>query len=162
MTADGGEVLATEYLYGISSPRFDGDDSRYYVPAEVVRFRITKKTPKRIYYIVSASWELGPRIGFVDRQRIEVDGEIYNRSRSWSDSDFHLYLRPPTSESTEPESPDLAELKAAMRAAHPDMGGSHEDFLRAHERYEAARVAEGAHARRVGQQTTPQEGDRVT
>jgi hypothetical protein len=155
VSAGGGEILATEYLYAIEAGHFDGDDSRFYVPQRVVSFPITKKTPKRIYYVASADWELRPRIGFVDRQRIEADGEVYSRNRHWSAPDFHLYLNPPALD--EP-GPALAELKAAMRAAHPDMGGTHEDFLRAHEQYEKARAAEASDVTRVGQQRHPRKG----
>lgn len=40
---------------------------------------------------------------------------------------------------TTPPPTDLKELKAEMRAAHPDMGGTEEDFVQAHARYVAAR-----------------------
>lgn len=40
---------------------------------------------------------------------------------------------------TEPPQTDLKELKAQMRAAHPDMGGTEEAFVQARARYVAAR-----------------------
>jgi hypothetical protein len=131
------DVTAAEYLYGVDSTV--PDDSRFYEPPRVVRFRITKKTPKRIYYVVSEDWEPRARIGFVDRQRIEADGEIYQRNRHWSAPDFHLYLSAP--ELQEPAKPDLAALRAEMAAAHPDRGGSNEAFIAARQRYEQARKA---------------------
>lgn len=134
MSAD---VTATEYLYGVDSTV--ADDSRFYEPPRVVRFRITKKTAKRIYYVVSEDWEPRTRIGFVDRQRIEADGEIYQRNRHWSAPDFHLYLSPPKLQ--QPAKPDLAALRAEMAAAHPDRGGSDEAFIAARQRYEQARKA---------------------
>lgn len=144
---EGETLLAVEYLYAIEAAHFDGDDSRFYVPNRVVTYRITKKTPKRIYYIRRQSGHQRadgtfPRteIGYVNRQQIETDGEIYNKAAGWWSPDFHLYLEPPALEQYAPAPPDLAELKAAMRAAHPDMGGTHEAFLEAHERYERARV----------------------
>lgn len=132
MTAD---PAAIEYLYGIDSSV--ADDNRFYEPPRVVRFRILKKTPKRIYYVASRDWETRTRTGFVDRQRIEADGEIYQRNRHWSAPDFHLYLAEP--ELPQARKPDLAELKTAMTEAHPDRGGSNEAFIEARRRYEAAK-----------------------
>lgn len=147
MTAPGEDLLAVEYLYAIEAAHDEGDDSRFHVPTRVVTYRITKKTPKRIYYIRRQSGHQRPdgsfprtTIGFVNRQKIESEGEVYNRSLGWWSPDFHLYLNPPVLEAYSEAVPDLAELKAAMRAAHPDVGGSHEAFLEAHERYEQARV----------------------
>jgi hypothetical protein len=130
------EVTTVEYLYGIDSTV--SDDARYYQAPRVVQFRITKKTAKRIYYVASAEWEPRPRVGFVDRQRIEADGEIYLRNRHWSAPDFHLHLSPPESEHS--TKPDLATLRAEMAAAHPDRGGTDDEFIAARERYERARV----------------------
>ncbi|MEW2069029.1 hypothetical protein [Streptomyces sp. NPDC007346] len=126
-----------EYLYGVDSSV--ADDSRFYEPPRVVKFRITKKTPKRIYY---ARRDDGQAVatGFVDRQRIEADGEIYSRTRGWWSPDFHLHLSPPDLDRV--ASPDLGELKAAMAAAHPDRGGTDAEFIAARNRYENARTKE--------------------
>jgi hypothetical protein len=137
--AAGEDLLKVEYLYAIQAEHWSGDDSRFHVPKQVITFRIIKKTPKRIYYIASEGWEPRRRTGYVDRQRIEAEGEVYSRSLHWSAPDFHLYLEAPELEEYAP-APDLAQLKAAMRAAHPDVGGSDEAFREAHERYERARV----------------------
>src|SRR5215470_3830986 len=88
-----------EFLYGIQAGRYDGNDD--WKPAHTVRFRITKKTTKRIYY-VARDWAIRPEIRFVDRQRIEADGEIYQRSRHWSEPDKHLYLADPVVEQAAP------------------------------------------------------------
>lgn len=130
------DVTTTEYLYGIDSSV--NDDDRYDQGPQIVQFRITKKTPKRIYYIASEDWEHRSRIGFVNRQRIEADGEVYQHGKHWSSPQFHLYLEKPNLNAS--SEPSLDQLKAAMRAAHPDMGGSHEAFLAAHKRYEQARA----------------------
>ena len=127
-----------EFLYGIDSSV--DDDSTRYRPPRVVQFRITKKTPRRIYYVASRDWEVRPRIGFVDRPRIETDGEVWQRNRHWSAPDFRLHLAPPVIEQA--AKPDLAELKAAMAAAHPDHGGTDEAFIAARRRYETARDRE--------------------
>jgi hypothetical protein len=156
-TAQGGGTLAssdltpTEYLYGIDSNV--SDDSRFYQGPRVVQFRITKKTAKRIYYVTSEDWEPRTRIGFVDRQRIEADGEIYLHNRHWSDPGFHLYLSPP--ELQQHAKPDLASLRAEMAAAHPDRGGTDEAFIAARTRYEQARAS-------AQKQTPPTEGDQMT
>lgn len=138
MSAQGGELETAEFLYGIDSTV--SDDSRFYQGPRVVQFRITKKTAKRIYYVSSGDWEPRPRIGFVDRQRIEADGEVYLHSRHWSDPQFHLFLSPPELE--DQAGPDLASLRAEMAAAHPDRGGSDEAFIAARSRYERARASQ--------------------
>lgn len=141
-----GDVLVVEYLYAIQAEHFEGDDSRFHVPNQVITFRVTKKTQKRIYYIRRHDGHRRPDgtyprtvIGFIDRQEIESAGEVYRRSAGWWEPDFHLYLKPPALEVYAPAL-DLAALKAAVRAAHPDMGGSHEAFLEAHEKYDRAKA----------------------
>ena len=120
--AQGADVLAVEYLYAIQAEHHEGDDNRFYVPKKVITFRVAKKTAKRIYYVRSES---RGDVGYIDRQQIEAAGEIWRKSAGWWEPDARLYLQPPVLEVYAP-APDLAELKAAMRAAHPDMGGSEE------------------------------------
>lgn len=129
------EAVPVEFLYAIESEHHDGNDD--WVPACVVSFRITKKTPKRIYYIRRERIPGDLEIGYVNRQKIEADGEIYNHGAGgWWAPDFHLHLTPP--EIQQHRRPNLAELKAAMAAAHPDRGGTDAAFIAARERYERA------------------------
>lgn len=131
MTAQGEDRLAssdlapTEYLYELWDANWDdGPLGNYWI----LRHEITKKTNKRIYFVMTNG-----RAGFVDRQRIEADGEIYHgypRRR--------LHLAPPEIPH-QPKSPSLPELKQAMADAHPDRGGSDEAFIAARARYEQAR-----------------------
>ncbi|WP_399554190.1 hypothetical protein OG582_40395 (plasmid) [Streptomyces anulatus] len=124
MTAQGDEVVATEYLYELWDANWDDGPLGNY---KVLRYEITKKTPKRIYFVMNG------RSGFVDRPRIEADGEIlhgYTRRR--------LHLNPPEIPSQR-KSPSLPELKQAMADAHPDRGGTDEAFIAARARYERAR-----------------------
>jgi len=115
---------AIEYLYELWDANWDDGPLGNY---QILRHPITKKTPKRIYFTLTNG-----RSGFVDRQQIEADGEIYH---GYTLRRLHL---------TEPEIPtrpkpqSLAELKAAMAAAHPDRGGTDEAFIAARKRYEAA------------------------
>lgn len=136
-----------EYLYGIDSDPGDDGPAR---PPRIVRFRITKKTPKRIYYARRQPC-LGPATGYVNRQQIETDGEIYNHGAGgWWAPDFHLYLTEPTLPDHR-RRPDLAELRTAMAAAHPDRGGTDAEFIAARARYERARTT--SHPSRT--ETTP-------
>lgn len=128
-----------EFLYGIDSTV--SDDSRFYEPPRVVQFRITKKTSKRIYYVAKEFVEYAPRIRYVDRQAIERDGHVTRRTGGWWEPDLTVYLQPPSVE--RPKAPTVAELKAAMAAAHPDRGGTDAEFIAARARYERARAAEG-------------------
>ncbi|MDX3026738.1 hypothetical protein [Streptomyces scabiei] len=133
------EPATVEYLYGIDSSV--ADDSRFYEPPRVVQFRITKKTPKRIYYVRRERIPGDIEIGYVNRQQIEADGEIYNHGAGgWWAPDFHLYLNPPELE--QPATPDLATLRAEMAHAHPGRGGTDEAFIAARQRYERARNQE--------------------
>ncbi len=133
-------------------PAPDTSDARiteYLYTRHGYKFRITKKTKKRVFYCreplpIEESEYTDIRflahtdeIGVVDRQKLEQEGEVYNMAHCWND-DFHLYRVPPSLREEEPF-PDLRELKAAMAAAHPDRGGSSEAFIKARARYEAAR-----------------------
>lgn len=127
-----------EYLYAIDGNRFDGNDD--WIASYIVTFRITKKTPKRIYYVRSQYDGEDPVIGFVNRQDIEANGEVHNYGVHWCRPDRHLYLNPPDVGSGREPEPDLAELKAAMAAAHPDRGGSDAAFIAARQKYEHAKT----------------------
>jgi hypothetical protein len=140
-----------EYLYG----RFYHAGSEYIGDREVhgiVAFPIVKKTKHRIFYKRHWVWfwpqdEEGwscPKhyendVRFVDREKLEVIGEIGTNHR-WQE-DWHLYLTPPYPPAD--EEPDaiqnLKRLKAKMAAAHPDRGGTSADFIDARKRYVEAR-----------------------
>lgn len=147
----------TEYLfsYYTHTSDYDCSTSRHFI-----RFQIVKKTAKRIYYLDTAEEvdELSgepvredyggirsldyARNGFVDRQKLETDGEVRNRGRHWSSDDYHLYaslqiVRERFSPRDAEE--DIAALKAAMADAHPDRDGSSEQFIAARQRYVDAR-----------------------
>jgi hypothetical protein len=150
---------AVQYLYGRYWYDSDMGDSHFVC----YRFQVTRKTKKRIFYsrkpetlnpdgtpdgnCLGSDYE--DRIGFVDRQVMERDGEIRHRGRHWSDRESHLYA---TFEACVPrrgeiEEPDLLELKAAMAAAHPDKGGTSKTFIAARERYLAAKARQRGGAR---------------
>jgi hypothetical protein len=152
--SDAKDANVVEYLYGYSHV---SDDLSLY------RFRITKKTAQRIYCVRGGEWidENGePRdfgnirstsddddvIGYVNRQKLEADGNVYNRGVHWCYPDFRLYVSLEAclgdryrEEKLKPE--DIRHLKAAMAAAHPDRGGSSAAFIEARSRYVAARRA---------------------
>ncbi len=121
MSAD---VAATEYLYELWDANWDDGPMGNW---RILRHEITKKTAKRIYF------HLRGRTGFVDRQKIEADGEIYHGYTM-----RRLHLAPPEIPHR-PQSLSLAELKQAMADAHPDRGGTDEAFIAARKRYERAR-----------------------
>ena len=127
--------IVIEYLYAIEPGAYDANDN--WRTAHVIQLRITKKTVKRIYY-VRPERDLHPRTAFVNRQAIERDGEVVNRSRSWWEADIRVYLTPPTINEL-PARPDPSTLRAAMANAHPDRGGSDAAFIAARARYQAAR-----------------------
>jgi hypothetical protein len=142
-----------EYLYGYSR---GGEDT----PGHPVRYRITKKTAKRVYYVRQEEWldERGElqshqpyaptddeRIGFINRQKLDANGEVHNHGVHWWRPDFRLYA---SLEAVlgdryrhRDAEPDLLKLKAAMAAAHPDRGGSSAAFIAARAAYVTARRA---------------------
>jgi hypothetical protein len=128
----------------------------------VRKFRIIKKTAQRIYYDSGPlPWEQDDRypnirdlteyqIRFINRQKIEQDGQIWSHANSgWWEADCRLYLQPPMpeprwlqdEERRKPKSGvELLVLKQAMADAHPDRGGSDAAFIAARERYLQARA----------------------
>lgn len=125
------EIAAIDFLYGIEAEHGSGPD---WVPTHVVKFRVTKKTARRIYYL-PREWRDEQR--FVDRLTLERDGQVTRKSGGWWESDLTVYLNPPAL--AEAHQPSLDELKAAMASAHPDRGGSGEAFIAARQRYERAK-----------------------
>ncbi len=116
---------AAEYLYELWDANWDDGPLGNY---QVLRHEITRKTPKRIYFTYSNG-----RTGYVDRQRIEADGEVYHGQTL-----RRLHLAPPEIPHR-PTPPSLAELRQAMADAHPDRGGTDAAFIAARDRYERAR-----------------------
>jgi hypothetical protein len=157
--SDNTESKSVEYLY--SRNGFVSDQTSEYVEW-VCRFPIIKKTAKRIYYS-DADEEIDElsgepiskdyggicsldeaKIGFVDRQELEANGEVCNRGRHWSANDYKLYaslkaLKNSRRRSDDDEEIDLPKLKAAMAAAHPDRGGSNAAFIEARRAYVEAK-----------------------
>lgn len=139
----GQAAAAVEYLYGtIHTWLDDGWNTEI---REVVPFRITKKTPKRIYYTREGAipWADADDIGYIDRQDLESDGVAYQRSRR-NQRDYRLYESRERAEAVvfgeqaAEEQDDLRELRQAMAKAHPDRGGTSEGFIAARKRYEDA------------------------
>jgi hypothetical protein len=157
-----------EYLYAAEwSDRWDHDGSHWGMPREwhVWRFRITKKTKKRIYYMRKGEGIDGApvpycsrtdeeTIGYIDREAFEMAdttgpewrhteaGEIF--TRNYYSDDYHLYAAPPPKPPARAafgaiDADTLKKLKAEMAAAHPDKGGTNEAFREARQRYVDAR-----------------------
>jgi hypothetical protein len=161
--ADGSEARPVEYLYARETCWSDGYrcecadlTGEEKVLYHINKFQIIRKTRQRIYFskkpervreplpLLVDTTECGT--GYVDRQKIETEGDIYSHSAHWSADFFHLYLSlegllAAHLRRDEGATPDLSELKAAMAAAHPDRGGSDEAFIAARARYVAVRRA---------------------
>ncbi|MFE7754289.1 hypothetical protein [Streptomyces sp. NPDC057429] len=117
-----------EFLYELWDANWDDGPLGNY---KVLAHPVTRKTARRIYFTRN-----GHRAGFVDRRRIEADGEVFYRPLART-----LHLNPPEIPS-QPKPPSLLELKRAMANAHPDRPeGTHEAFIAARARYEQARAA---------------------
>jgi hypothetical protein len=147
---DASDARPIEYLYARDSCWSDGP-----CPCEdltgtarwnyhLKKFQIIKKTAQRIYYtrdpisfVDGSTYAFSRGTAFVDREKIEREGET--RTRKWWCSDYHLYLQPPQPEKESESAPDVARLKAEMVAAHPDRGGTSAAFIEARRRYVDAR-----------------------
>jgi hypothetical protein len=120
-----GDVAVAEYLYELWDANWDDGPMGNW---QILKHEITKKTPKRIYFVMGNG-----RSGFVDRQKIEADGEVYHGYTL-----RRLHLAPPEIPH-QPKRASLPDLKQAMADAHPDRGGTDEAFIAARHRYERAR-----------------------
>lgn len=123
-------LAPAEFLYELWDANWDDGPLGNY---KILAHPVTKKTAKRIYFTY-----LRGRNGFVDRQRIEADGEVYHGY-----SRRRLHLAPPDIP-RRAKPPTLPELRKAMADAHPDRGGTHEAFIAARQRYESARAREAS------------------
>ena len=121
-----------EFLYELWDANWDDGPLGNY---QILRHPITKKTAKRIYFVYLNQH----RASFVDRQKIEVDGEILHGHTL-----RRLHLTPPEIPDR-PKAPSLPELRRAMADAHPDRGGTEEGFIAARKRYEKARQITATH-----------------
>ncbi len=95
-------------------------------------------------------WEYGPhredrcRHGYPpgvipipgDRHLPGPAGRLFFATREAAED--HLYLERERAEQTAREAPSVTELRRAMADAHPDRGGTAEQFIEARRRYETA------------------------
>lgn len=144
-TADAGVI---EYLYG--TVNYWPDDGYGTEVRKVVPFRVTRKTAKRIYYIRRQHAPGDVVTGYIDRQVLERDGEVRNRGTDWFAPDGTLYGTREAAEEylfgadrererqRQERGPDLKRLRQEMAGAHPDRGGTDEQFMAARERYKQA------------------------
>ncbi|WP_128977262.1 hypothetical protein [Streptomyces roseicoloratus] len=130
MTTDLTANPQPEYLYELWDVNWDDGPLGNW---KILRHEITRKTARRIYFTLDNG-----RTGYLDRKKIESEGEIYHGRTC-----RHLHLTPPGIPRP-PKPPSLTELRKAMADAHPDRGGSSEAFIAARARYERARRAAGA------------------
>lgn len=148
------DAVPVEYLYGtmVYWPD-DGPEVR-----EVRPFRISRKTAKRVYYVRLQTRSGRVDLGFIDRGALERDGEVRRKSGHWWEDDGHLFATRDAAEAHigigagadrpfAPEVPDLAQLKQEMADAHPDRGGTAEEFIAARKRYESAAAKVAAQQR---------------
>lgn len=102
------------------------DDSDWILPV-----KITKKTAKRIYFI-----DYHERVGFVDRERLIRDGGVLHRP-----SQRYLCVEKPLTDAEQVaamRAENIARLRREMADAHPDRGGTSEEFRSAYARYQRA------------------------
>lgn len=130
-------------------PGFYDHGARQWVHSKIVRLPVTKTTPKRIYFLRSS--EPGEfETGYIDRQAFETKGWVYSSrfrkiyAKAPELPDDKPYIPPPLRpeygyRAATVSVEELKRLKAVMRAAHPDLGGTSEAFIKARAEYERAR-----------------------
>lgn len=133
-------------LFAIAFGYYD-HGARRWVHSKIVQLPVVKVTAKRIYFLRSSEPDEF-ETGYLDRQTFETRGWVYSSRHN------KIYATPPKVPDDKPFIPrpprpeyprttvtvaELKQLKAEMRAAHPDLGGSDAEFIRARERYVRAR-----------------------
>lgn len=96
-------VPEDEYLYELWDANWDDGPLGNY---QILRHKITRKTAKRIYFTLTNG-----RTGYVNRQQIEANGEIYHGYTL-----RRLHLEPPEIPN-HPKPPSLADLRKPMAEA---------------------------------------------
>lgn len=136
---------AVEYVYG--TRHHYPDDWTLPEVREVIAYRVTRRTAARVYYVRD---ELHGQAGYVDRAALEREGCAWRRSARWHEADSTVYATREAAEHalgldrpTARDAPDLKQLRLDMANAHPDRGGTLEEFTASRRRYERARASAG-------------------
>ena len=141
-----------EYLYVACVRGYPAGTRRWVQEVPIVR-----KTPKLIYY-ASDSWDRREAVvspGCISREQFEADtlypagvipvpghrhrraGRLFFATREAAEADLHRGERQ-RAERGSARAPAIKDLRRAMIDAHPDRGGTAEQFIQAHRRYRLA------------------------
>jgi hypothetical protein len=121
------DVVPVEYLY---SP-WMYEDERGHLDTEVKLFRITKRTPKRVFFDAGRG-----RAKSVDREQLEREGRVWVREFGG----YSVYANRADAEPTPREATEdkIRRLRVEAAALHPDRGGDPIEFRAAYARYQRA------------------------
>jgi len=141
-----------EYLYVACVRRYPAGTRRWVQEVPIVR-----KTAKLIYY-ASDSWDRREAVvspGCISREQFEADalypagvipvpghrhrpaGRLFFATREAAEADLRRGERQ-RAERGGVRAPAIKDLRRAMIDAHPDRGGTAEQFIQAHRRYQLA------------------------
>ena len=141
-----------EYLYVACVRRYPAGTRRWVQEVPIVR-----KTAKLIYY-ASDSWDRREAVvspGCISREQFEADalypagvipvpghrhrpaGRLFFATREAAEADLRRGERQRAERGTAP-APAIRDLRRVMIDAHPDRGGTAEQFIEARRRYETA------------------------
>ena len=141
-----------EYLYVACVRRYPAGTRRWVQEVPIVR-----KTAKLIYY-ASDSWDRREAVvspGCISREQFEADapypagvipvpghrhrpaGRLFFATREAAEADLRRGERQ-RAERGSVRAPAIKDLRRAMIDAHPDRGGTAEQFIQAHRRYQLA------------------------
>ena len=102
---------------------------------------IVKKTATLIFY-TSDSWDRGQAVvspGCIRYEQVETGagGQRFFATRQAAE-DYLSRLAGPPARPAPPAAPSVRQLRQAMASVHPDRGGTAEQFILAHRRYQTA------------------------
>ena len=156
-----GRADAAEYLY-VPCARVCGSGPAAETRRWVQEVPIVRKTAKLIYY-ASDSWSRCEAVvspGCISRELFEADtrgrhgyppgvipipgghrtgsaGRLFYAARQAAESDLYRWERQRAGR-TAPQAPFVSQFRRAMLDAHPDRGGTAEQFIQARRRYQTA------------------------
>ena len=130
----------TEYLY-VPCVRTGGRGGPAGTRRWVQAVPIVKKTATLIFY-TSDSWDRRQAVvspGCISYEQVETGsaGQLFFATRQAAEEYLSRQGGEPARPAA-PAAPSVRQLRRAMANAHPDRGGTAEQFIQAHRRYQAA------------------------
>lgn len=129
---------ADGYLYAIRrTDRETYTNTGEVVEGQLVRFPITRRTGKRVYFLAYRLRGDFLGHGHADAAQLARDGEADVIGEGWP-ADFHNTFYATREAAEAVAHGDIKQLRRQMASVHPDRGGTAGQFMAARKRYEQA------------------------